>query len=268
MPGIAVFGVAGRMGQCLVRALRAVPHELHLSGALASASSARLGEDAALEGPPCGIRITADLHAALEGAGAAVDFSLPQSVGEHTEACVALGVPLLVGATGLDSATRVQLEAAARTVPVLIAPNTSLGVAVRSHALGLAARALGDAYDAEISEAHHRFKRDAPSGTALALGEAIARARGLELEQVAVFDRHGTSAPRKPGSIGFSVIRAGDIVGEHTATFAGAGERIEMTHRATDRMVFARGALTAAAWLVGRPPGLYGMPDVLGFERA
>jgi 4-hydroxy-tetrahydrodipicolinate reductase len=133
-----------------------------------------------------------------------------------------------------------------------------------THLVGLATAALGEGFDVEISEAHHRLKRDAPSGTALALGEAVAEARGTALEELAVYDRHGVSEPRKAGSVGFSVIRAGDIVGEHTVTFAAAGERLELTHRATDRMVFARGALRAAEWLIGRPAGLYGMRNVLG----
>jgi 4-hydroxy-tetrahydrodipicolinate reductase len=262
VPGVAVFGVTGRMGQSLVRALRDSPHEL--SGALASVSSGRLGLDAAEEGPPSGVRVTADPEIALRDAAVALDFSTPLGVGSHAGACAARGVPLLVGATGFGPDTRALLESAARVVPVLIAPNTSIGVGVLRQLAGLAAAALGEAFDVEISEAHHRLKRDAPSGTALALAEAVAAARGAVLEDVAVHGRHGLSAPRRPGSIGFSVIRAGDIVGEHTVTFASDGERVELTHRATDRMVFARGALKAAEWLIGRPAGLYGMRHVLG----
>lgn len=266
MPKIAVLGVTGRMGQCLVRALREPsPQRLELCGALASAASTRLGQDAALDGPATGVRITADVRAALAAAAVAVDFSLPQGIAEHAQACLERRVALLVGTTGLDSAARAGLESVARTVPVLIAPNTSIGVAVMTHLLEVAARALGSGYEAEISELHHRMKRDAPSGTALSWGEAIARARGAELAQLAVFDRHGSPGPRRPGSIGFASLRAGDIVGEHTAVLAADGERLELTHRAQDRMVFARGALAAAAWLTGREPGLYGMRDVLGF---
>jgi 4-hydroxy-tetrahydrodipicolinate reductase len=271
MPKIAVFGVTGRMGQCLVRALRepppageSPPERLQLSGALASAASAHLGQDAALEGPATGVRITADAQAALGAAAVAVDFSLPQGIAAHAQACLERRTALLVGTTGFDAATRRGLEGAAREIAVLIAPNTSLGVAVMTHLLEVAARALGAGYDAEILEVHHRMKRDAPSGTALAWGEAIARARGTELAQLAVFDRHGTPGPRRPGSIGFAALRAGDVVGEHTAVLAADGERIEFTHRAGDRMVFARGAVLAAAWLAGRPPGLYGMKNVLG----
>lgn len=263
MPGVAVMGVTGRMGQCMLRALRET-EGFHLSGALASPASSRLGEEAALEGPPTGIRVTADVGAALAEAAVAVDFSQPQGIAAHAQGCLERRVALLVAATGFDAQTGARLDSAAREIPVLIAPNTSIGVAVMTHLVEAAARALGSAYEAEISEAHHRMKRDAPSGTALQWGEAIARARGERLSDLAVFDRHGAPGPRKPGTIGFASIRAGDIVGEHTAVLATDGERIELTHRAQDRMVFARGALKAAAWLVGRPPGLYGMRDVLG----
>jgi 4-hydroxy-tetrahydrodipicolinate reductase len=152
------------------------------------------------------------------------------------------------------------------TIPVLIAPNTSVGVAVMTHLVRLATQALVGA-DVEISEAHHRLKRDAPSGTALALGEVVAGARGQTLSEVAVFDRHGRSAPRSSSDIGFAVVRAGDIVGEHTVSFALGGERVEITHRATDRMLFARGALAAARWLVGQAPGIYGMDAVIDSRR-
>jgi len=260
---LAVFGITGRMGQSLVRALREAPH-LRLSGALASPTSARLGQDAAAVGEPTGVSITADPAAGLRGASAAVDFSTAESTATHVAACVAAGVPILVGTTGFDAACRDSLHRASRRIPVLIAPNTSVGVSVVSKLVTLATAALGEGYDVEISEAHHRMKRDAPSGTALALGAAVAAVRGQDFEEVANYDRPRQSAPRSLGSIGFSVLRGGDIVGEHTVTFAGPGELIEITHRATDRMTFARGALRAAEWLVGRPAGLYGMSDVLG----
>lgn len=195
MPGIAVFGISGRMGQSLVRALREGASALRLSGALASAASARLGQDAAIEGAATGVTVTADPQAALRGAAVAVDFSLPQGVAAHASACAAAGVPLLVGATGFDAQARAALEAAAGVVPVLIAPNTSVGVTVMVHLLKQATAALGPRYDVEICEAHHREKRDAPSGTALALGEAVAAARGESLAGVAVFI--GTAASRR-----------------------------------------------------------------------
>jgi 4-hydroxy-tetrahydrodipicolinate reductase len=269
MSGIAIFGITGRMGQTLVRALRecgTVPR-LRLVGAVASTQSSRLGSDAAADGAPTGVVVTADPRAALRDAAVAVDFSLPQCVADNARACVAARVPLLVGATGFDSATREILDAAAAVIPVLIAPNTSMGVNLVARLVRLATRALGPGYDVEISEAHHRAKRDAPSGTALALGEAVAAERGRKLADVAVFDRHGSDGPRRAGDIGFAVLRAGDIVGDHTVTFAIAGERVEITHRATDRVTFAYGALRAAAWLPGRPPGLYAMDEVLGLDQ-
>jgi 4-hydroxy-tetrahydrodipicolinate reductase len=274
MSGVAIFGITGRMGQSLIRILRESSNThlaplltqsttLRLTGAIASPGSGRLGRDAAADGDATGVTITADAVLGLAGAAVAVDFSLPQCVAANVRVCAAAGVPFLVGTTGFDAAARAALEQAAKSIPVLIAPNTSLGVNVMAQLVQLAALKLGVGYDVEITEAHHRMKRDAPSGTALALGKAIAEARGETLANVAVFDRHGTFAPREAGSIGFAVVRAGDIVGEHTVTFAAAGERIEITHRATDRATFARGALRAAAWLVGRPAGLYGMENVL-----
>jgi 4-hydroxy-tetrahydrodipicolinate reductase len=246
MPGIAIFGITGRMGQALLRALPETPH-LRLCGAVASSVSLRLGLDAAAEGPPCGVAVTADTAPALEEAAVALDFSLPPCVAGHARACVQAGVPLLVGVTGLDADSRVALEAAAQHIAVLIAPNTSVAVSVMLELAARAAAALGSGYDVEIFEAHHRMKRDAPSGTALALGEAVAQARGETLADV-----------------DFAALRTGDIVGEHTVSFSGQGERVEITHRATDRLAFARGALRAAEWLAGQPAGLYGMQHVIG----
>ena len=267
MHGVAVFGVTGRMGQALVRLLASEPgppFALSLSGATAGSTSVRLGEDAATEGPATGVIVGHDAAAALGGAAVAVDFSRADCVAAHAEACAQAGVPLVVGTTGLDARARAALDHAASRIAVLVAPNTSVGIGVMSRLVEFASASLGLDFDVEIAEAHHRLKRDAPSGTALALGAAVAAARGAALAEVAVFDRHGEFAPRRSGSIGFSVVRGGDIVGEHTVTFAGRGERIEITHRATDRAAFARGALQAAAWLVDRPAGLYGMENVSG----
>jgi 4-hydroxy-tetrahydrodipicolinate reductase len=263
---LTVFGITGRMGQSLIRALREAA-EFKLRGATASPGSARLGQDAAADGPQSGVVITADPAAAIQGAAVAVDFSLGSAVATHAQLCARNSVPLLVGATGFDAPAQAELTRAAQSIAVLIAPNTSVGVAVLNDLAAAAARALGDAYDVDIAEVHHRQKRDAPSGTALSLGETIAKSRAMSLSEAAVFERRGLDAPRRAGSIGFSVVRAGDIVGEHTVTFSGAGERLELTHRATDRITFARGALRAAAWLIGRPPGLYGMKDVLVLEK-
>jgi len=262
MHALAIVGVTGRMGQALLRALRE-QSSLRLSGAVASSNSSRLGRDAAGEGEPTGILITADLEAGIRGASVAVDFSAGAGVAAHARISASAGVPLLVGATGFDRAARGVLEQAAQRIPVLIAPNTSVGVTLVAKLVSLATSGLGPSYDVEIFEAHHRGKRDAPSGTALALGEAVAGARGQSLSELASYDR-AAGTPRAPGSIGFSSLRAGDIVGEHTVSFAADGERIEITHRATDRMTFARGALRAAEWLAAQPAGLYGMRDVLG----
>jgi 4-hydroxy-tetrahydrodipicolinate reductase len=270
---LTVFGITGRMGQSLIRALRegaeresAEPQgsEFELRGATASAASARLGLDAAADGLPTGVLIGADPAAALRGAAVALDFSSGSAVALHAQACVRASVPLLVGVTGFDAPAKAELKLAAKSIAILIAPNTSVGVAVMNELTAAASRALGSLYDVDISEVHHRQKRDAPSGTALNLGETIAKSREVALNEVAVFERHGMDTPRRAGSIGFSVVRAGDIVGEHTVTFTGPGERLEITHRATDRITFARGALRAAAWLIGRPAGLYDMKDVLG----
>jgi 4-hydroxy-tetrahydrodipicolinate reductase len=263
MHPIAIFGITGRMGQVLLRSLRESSN-FRLCGAIASATSGRLGQDAATEGAPTGVLITSDAALGIRGAAVAVDFSVGASVAAHAKACAAAHVPILIGATGFDAAGRGDVEEAARDTAVLIAPNTSVGVSVVAKLVSMAASGLGREYDVEIFDAHHRMKRDAPSGTALALGEAVAQARGDPLNEVATFNRSDQSAPRIPGSIGFSSLRAGDIVGEHTVTFAASGERVEITHRATDRITFARGALRAAEWLVGRPAGLYGMRDVIG----
>jgi len=261
-PALVVFGITGRMGQCVVRALRE-GSRFRLSGAVASAASSRLGQQAAAEGESGGVIITADAAAALENASVAVDFSASGAVAAHARACAQAGVPILIGATGIDAASHAELKSAAQEIAVLIAPNTSVAVAVLHQLVAAAALGLGAGFEVEIGESHHRMKRDSPSGTALSLGERVASARGQRLSDVAIYDRHGLSPPRNPSSIGFSVVRAGDIIGEHTVTFAGAGERLEITHRASDRMIFARGALQAAAWLIGRPPGLYDMQDVL-----
>lgn len=261
---LAVFGITGRMGQSLLRALREqTPGEFTLSGALASSGSASLGLDAALAGVPSGIPITADLREALQGAGVAIEFSVGEAVIDHARACALAHVPLLVGTTGLPDAARETLRALSRDIPILVAANTSVGLTVVATLARFATAALGSDFDVEILEAHHRDKRDAPSGTARLLGEAVAAARGRSLHDLAVYDRHGLNAPRQQGSIGFSVLRGGDIIGEHTLIFTAAGERVEISHRVSDRQIFARGALKAAAWLIGRPVGLYGMENVL-----
>jgi 4-hydroxy-tetrahydrodipicolinate reductase len=257
---VAILGVSGRMGQSLVRMLEG-NQQLTLIGALASPQSSHLGHDAALEGTPTRVSIGADALQALQGAEVALDFSSAAAVASHAKICAELKIALLVGTTGLGPAAVDALKQASSAIPVLIAPNTSVGVSVLLELARLAAARLGGDFDIEIGEAHHKLKRDAPSGTALALGEAVAEARGSSLKEAAVYERGG--APRKEGSIGFSVTRAGDLVGEHTVLFAAAGERLEITHRATDRAIFARGALKAALWLLSQRPGVYRMQDVM-----
>jgi 4-hydroxy-tetrahydrodipicolinate reductase len=260
---VAIFGITGRMGQSLLKAMRE-DSRWRLSGGLASVDHPRLGLEAALEGRPTGVTVTADLNEALRGARVAIDFSIGTAVAAHAAACAKAQVALLVGATSLDAAAHDALQRAASQIAVLVAANTSVGVSVLLELASRATRALGEGFDVEIHEAHHRLKQDAPSGTALALGEAVAQARGASLTDLAAYERLGAQSARRPGSIGFSVVRAGEIVGEHTVVFAGAGETPELTLRATDRQVFARGALQAAAWLAEQAPGRYGMKNLFG----
>jgi 4-hydroxy-tetrahydrodipicolinate reductase len=238
---VAIFGVSGRMGRAVVAAVE------ESSGAAVKGSTTSSGDPAA----------------ALRGADVAIEFALPQATAAHLAACVAAKRPIVIGTTGHDDAQRAQIAAAAREIAIVMAPNMSLGVNLLLKLVELTAGKLDASYDIEVFEAHHRNKKDAPSGTALALGAAAASGRGVKLSEVAEQARHGTGAGRARGAIGFSVFRGGDVVGDHTVTFAGAGERIELTHRASDRMAFARGAVQAARWLAGRPPGLYSMQDVL-----
>ncbi len=271
--GIAVLGISGRMGQALVRALQEPAAQalgLRLSGALASSGSPFLGQDAGApsQAPLTGIAITADRAQALAGAAVAIDFTLPAALHDNLAACVAVGVPVVVGTTGLDLPAENAMAAAAVRIPVLHAPNMSLGVNLLLELVAQAAAALPADYDIEIFEAHHKHKLDAPSGTAVRLGQVAANARGSSLAASAVYVREGQTGARPPGAIGFATVRAGDIVGEHTVLFCGTGERLELGHRATDRLTFARGALRAAQWLAAESgPGLYSMRDVLGLGR-
>lgn len=265
MTNVAVLGVSGRMGRCLVRALRE-SGDLTLTGALASPASAALGRDAGevAQAGPVAVEVTADRGRALAKAEVAVDFTLPEALEENLAAVAKAGVPVVIGITGLDAPRHAAIRKASADLPVLVAPNMSLAVNLLFGLAGRAAAALPADYDVEILEAHHRHKADSPSGTALRLGEIVAGARDGRLADLAVYGRLGKSAGRAPGAIGFASLRAGDIVGEHHVLFAGTGETLELVHRATDRMTFAHGALAAARWLVGKPPGLYGMSDVLG----
>jgi 4-hydroxy-tetrahydrodipicolinate reductase len=265
MLNVAMLGASGRMGRTIVP-LIVDSADLRLSGALAAAGDAHIGHDAGVVSGTAAVAvsITSDAGRALEGAQVAIDFTLPAASLAHARLCLARKVPLVIGTTGHDEAMRAEIARVAGAIPVVMAPNMSLGVNLLFKLAELGARALGTDYDIEIFEAHHRHKVDAPSGTALGLGRAVASGRGTTLEEAAEYARHGATGPRRKGAIGFSVVRGGDIVGDHRVFFAGPGEQVELAHHAQDRSGFARGALVAARWVVGRPAGLYSMMDVLG----
>jgi 4-hydroxy-tetrahydrodipicolinate reductase len=262
---IAIAGASGRMGRMLIEALLAAP-DLALGAALDRVGSPDLGQDAgAFLGRATGVKITSDL-AALRGCDVLIDFTRPEGTLAHLRACTEWCVKLVIGTTGFDEAGKAAIRAAAEKTAVVFAPNMSVGVNATFRLLQVAARILGTGHDIEIIEAHHRHKVDAPSGTALKMGEVIAAALGHELKDLAVYAREGHTGERKAGTIGFSAVRGGDIVGDHTVLFAGTGERIEITHRATSRMGYALGSLRAARYLATRATGLYDMDDVLGLN--
>jgi 4-hydroxy-tetrahydrodipicolinate reductase len=262
----AIIGVSGRMGCALVRAVSETPN-ISIVAAVASAQSSVLGKDAGeLAGVDAtGVRVTADLASALSQVDVAIDFSNAQATQSNLTACHEARKPLLIGTTGFASDLTAAFAAAAKDIPLLVAPNTSLGVTLLIELVRQAARALPVQFDIEIIEAHHRLKRDAPSGTALALGKAAAEGRGRPFgTEGSAVRREGTA--RQDGEIGFAVVRGGDIVGEHTVLFAGMGENLTLSHQATDRAIFARGALQAAAWLESRPAGQYFMRDLVAHK--
>lgn len=265
MLNVAMLGASGRMGRTIVPLL-VESADLRLSGALSAPDDVAIGQDAGVVAGtvPVAVAVTGDMARALDGAQVAIDFTLPAATLASARSCRERGIPMVIGTTGHDELARAELEKIAGTIPIVMAPNMSLGVNLLFKLAELAARALDEGYDAEIFEAHHRNKVDAPSGTALGLGRAVAQGRATTLEKAAVYARQGTTGPRAAGTIGFSVLRGGDIVGEHRVIFAGPGEQVELSHHAQDRSGFARGALAAARWVVGRPPGLYSMLDVLG----
>lgn len=266
---IAILGISGRMGRTLLTGIDN-SSDLELGGGLDSPDSRWVNQDAGtLAGPSAaGIVISSDPASAIRGAQAAIAFALPQGTPAIVAACVAAKCPLVLGTTGHDAEQLAAVDAAAKHIPIVMASNFSLGVNLLFKLAELTAATLNADYDIEIFEAHHKHKKDAPSGTALSIGEAAAKGRGTSLAKEGVFARHGVSTEsgdaRRRGTIGFSVLRGGDIVGDHTITFAGPGERIELTHRAQDRMSFAQGALQAARWAIGKPAGKYSMRDVLG----
>ncbi|MEO7548129.1 MAG: 4-hydroxy-tetrahydrodipicolinate reductase [Ramlibacter sp.] len=263
---VAVAGASGRMGHMLVEAIRASA-DCQLTGALDIASSPAIGNDAAaFLGLSSGVAISADLRAGLSGSGFLVDFTRPEGTLAHLQACRELGVRAVIGTTGFTDSQKAQVAQAARDIAIVMAPNMSVGVNVTFKLLEMAARAMSSGYDIEIIEAHHRHKVDAPSGTALKMGEVIAQALGRELKDCAVYAREGVTGERDPSTIGFSAIRGGDIVGDHTVLFAGTGERIEITHKAASRATYAQGSLHAVRFLADKKNGLFDMFDVLGLR--
>jgi 4-hydroxy-tetrahydrodipicolinate reductase len=264
-----VFGAAGRMGRQVVAAIQTEP-DLSLHAAVERAGNPLLGTDAGeVAGVGrLGVAITPDRIGALRAAEVAIDFTEPLASVQNVQAAGARGVPIVVGTTGHTAEQSEQIRAVATRVPIVFSPNLSVGMNLLFALLPRIARALGEEYDIEVVEMHHRLKRDAPSGTALKIGELLASARGWKLDEVGRFERRGVIGERPPQQIGVQSLRAGDVVGDHTVYFATVGERLEVTHRATSRFPFARGAVRAARWLPGQAPGLYEMQDVLGLGDA
>ncbi|MEP7208951.1 MAG: 4-hydroxy-tetrahydrodipicolinate reductase [Casimicrobiaceae bacterium] len=270
MTRVAIAGAGGRMGQALVEAALG-SDGIALAAALDLVDSPGFGRDAGERlGRTTGVVIAADIDAALAGSDVLIDFTRPEGTLRHLEACVRHGVGAVIGTTGFDEVQKRAIGAAAQHIPIVFAPNMSVGVNVLASLVEQAAVALGADYDVEIVEMHHRHKVDAPSGTALQLGEAAARGLGQSLADCAVYARHGASGERSRGSIGFAALRGGDVVGDHTVVFAGTGERIELSHRALSRQNFASGAIRAARYVGARgaagAAGLADMRDVLGLK--
>jgi 4-hydroxy-tetrahydrodipicolinate reductase len=263
---VAVAGASGRMGRMLIETLRAAD-DCQLSGALDIAASPAIGNDAAaFLGHASGVPVLADARAALAHSEVLIDFTRPQGTMAYLKACRELGVNAVIGTTGFSEGQMELIADTARDIAIVMAPNMSVGVNVTLKLLEMAATALATGYDIEILETHHRNKVDAPSGTALKMGEVIAKALGRNLKDCAVYARHGVTGERKPSSIGFATLRGGDIVGDHTVLFAGSGERIEITHRAGSRATYAQGSLRAVRFLAGRRSGMFDMFDVLGLR--
>jgi 4-hydroxy-tetrahydrodipicolinate reductase len=263
---IAIAGASGRMGRTLVEAVLGAP-DCSIGAALDMPGSPALGQDAgAFAGVHTGVAIRSDLYAALQHARYFIDFTRPEGTMAHLAACEAAGVAMVVGTTGFDEAQLARIRAASQRIAIVMAPNMSIGVNVVFKLLEQAARALAQGYDIEIIEAHHRHKVDAPSGTALKMGEVVAGALGRDLKQCAVYGREGVTGERDPSTIGFATVRGGDIVGDHTVLFAGTGERIEITHKSSSRATYAQGSLRAVRFLAAKSHGLFDMQDVLGLK--
>ena len=265
---IAIAGASGRMGRMLIEAVMQAA-DAQLAGALDIAGSPQIASDAAaFLGKPAGVLITDDINQGLKNAQVLIDFTRPEGTMQHLAACRRLGVQLVIGTTGFSDTQKAEIQAASRDIAIVMAPNMSVGVNVTLKLLELAATALNNGYDIEITEAHHKHKVDAPSGTALKMGEVIANAQGRQLKDCAVYERFGHTGERVPGSIGFSTIRGGDIVGDHTVMFATEGERIEITHKSASRSTYAQGSWRAVRFLAQQRNGLFDMFDVLGLNQA
>lgn len=263
---LAVAGASGRMGHMLIEAVHA-SNDCILAGAVDIATSPAINMDAtAYLGQTSGVLVTADLAAGLANSQVLIDFTRPEGTMAHLQICRKLGVKAVIGTTGLEDSHKAQIAEIAKDIAIVMAPNMSVGVNVTLKLLEMAAKSLNTGYDIEIIEAHHRHKVDAPSGTALKMGEVIADALGRDLKEVAVYERYGVTGARDPSSIGFATVRGGDVVGDHTVMFAGLGERIEISHKASSRDHYAKGSLMAAQFLADKPTGLYDMFDVLGFR--
>jgi 4-hydroxy-tetrahydrodipicolinate reductase len=262
---IAIAGASGRMGRMLIETVKDADDAI-LAGAL-DITGPHIGLDAtAFAGKSSGVTIESDLAKGLANAEYLIDFTRPEGTLEHLEYCAAHGIKMIIGTTGFDEAGKAAIAAAAQKTAIVFAPNMSVGVNVTMKLLEMAAKNFAEGYDIEIIEAHHRHKVDAPSGTALKMGEVVANALGRDLKEVGVFAREGVTGPRDPSSIGFATIRGGDIVGDHTVLFAGIGERIEITHKSSSRVTYAHGSLRAARFLADKATGLYDMYDVLGLR--
>ncbi len=263
---VAVAGASGRMGRMLIEAVRNAP-DCRLAGALDVAASPAIGSNAgAFLGFASGVAIQADLRAGLQDAQVLIDFTRPEGTMAHLAVCRELGVQAVIGTTGFSDAQKAEIAEIAKDIAIVMAPNMSVGVNVTFKLLEMAAKALSTGYDIEIVEAHHRHKIDAPSGTALKMGEVIADALGRDLKECAVYGREGVTGERDPSTIGFATVRGGDIVGDHTVLFAGTGERIEIAHKSSSRANYAQGSLRAVRFLADQRAGLFDMFDVLGLR--
>lgn len=262
---VAITGASGRMGRQLIEAVIDYPG-LNLAAAIVRPGNALLGTDAGnlIGRRGIGVTLTDDLVAASTGFDVLIDFTLPEPCLQAMEVCVKAGKSIVIGTTGFSEEEKTKILQAAETIPVCFAPNMSVGVNLCLKLLDIAARIIGEDSDIEIIEAHHRHKLDAPSGTALRMGEVVASALGRKLDEVAVYGREGNTGVRDSKTIGFATVRAGDIVGDHTVMFASHGECVEITHKASSRMTFAKGAARAADWLQSKEKGLYDMQQVLG----